>query len=151
MDESDYKPRVCTGCGFCCRKAPCAVAQRVYGPVTQCPGLKWTGSQYRCDLMCKPGDIGARYREELYAGAGCCSPLNSDRRNIPPPASGVPGSPLSKQTQALLRCMARAFMSGDQLWLTIEGASKDLGKDWCKAAHNFVREERDPQKQEFMG
>ena len=75
----------CVGCGYCCIAAPCPVSRRIYGNgIVRCPELIWTPKKerYLCRLMTLPGGIGNRYREELYAGAGCCSGLNSWRKDV---------------------------------------------------------------------
>lgn len=85
MDEK-IKYHSCVGCGYCCRKAPCSVAMRIFGnSIKECPALMWDGSKYFCELCKKDGYLGEKYRKELYIGEGCCSPLNSDRDNIPAP------------------------------------------------------------------
>lgn len=99
----------CIGCGFCCRKASCAVAysslewnysreavykhpktgQETDWKKTGCPFLVWNGQRWLC----------GRYEEEtnrtakrviearLFFGGGCCSDLNTYRvtSHIPTP------------------------------------------------------------------
>ena len=65
----------CTGCGFCCRKAQCVLSVHKYGVQPVCPALVKVGNRYICKLA-------ELYREALAIGAGCCSPLNSDRRSM---------------------------------------------------------------------
>lgn len=146
-------PRSCVGCGHCCRTAPCMVAQRVYGPVASCPGLEWDAAakRYWCRLCRLPGEMGEGYRKELHAGAGCCSPLNSDREEIPEPKAAPRPRPLSKDCETFLRYLCRGFISGDAIWLSIEAAGRELGKDWTNSAHNATREERPKHVEEFMG
>lgn len=75
----------CVGCGWCCKKAPCAVARRVFGAVEECPALiyDYEEERYYCDLCRKPGELGAYYRQELAIGTGCCSPLfNTERDRV---------------------------------------------------------------------
>ena len=152
------KDAQCVGCGYCCRKAPCAVASRVYGPVTECPGLIYdqTEKRYYCDLCRKPGKIGERYREELAVGAGCCSPLfNTDRDNIPPPKIEKEVH-IDKQFRTFLHQIGRMGplgMSGDLLWFLVEGMAKELrmGKEWKKEVFRIIREERSEQADEFLG
>jgi hypothetical protein len=146
------RARECVGCGYCCRTAPCMAAQRVYGPVDTCPGLKWDGAKYRCELCEKPGDIGARYREELAIGAGCCSPLNSDRQQIPPPVPPVLlQKHVSEDLREFLRQLPRFFITGDQIWLTLDAASKKFGKAWMKEALSVFKEQRPKHMDDFMG
>lgn len=76
-DES-WPVRSCVGCAFCCNQAPCLLAvingwQVVGEP---CSKLYHNGERYRCRAV--------EEREEwagmLFAGEGCCSPLNTERR-----------------------------------------------------------------------
>ena len=139
----------CVGCGFCCKKAPCDVARRVFGPVTQCPALEYDGKRYWCGVVRKRPDGG--YKEELYIGDGCCCGLNSDRQNIPPPEAKVAVNPIEKQCQVLLRALAREFISGDALWLAINAASRELGKEWGNQALRLLKQDRMSHVENFMG
>ena len=67
--------RPCVGCGYCCKTAVCVVGQIFLktGPHPPCPGLEHNGERYRCKIAEEHG-------EELAIGAGCCSPLNSERQ-----------------------------------------------------------------------
>ena len=154
-EEKLSKPTTCIGCGYCCRKAPCAAAVRVYGLAARpCPAMYWDGSRYWCDLCQKPGDVGLRYRQELAIGEGCCSSLNSDRRAIPPPPVPKEEAPylLSADAQALLRRLGRELICPDALWLAIMGASKDLGQPgFAKAALHALKQNRPKHVGEFIG
>lgn len=80
--EKEYgKIHDCIGCGFCCFKTKCGVAMRLWPDADHCPSLIWSESDERhyCELMLINGKLGEGYREQLYAGAGCCSNLNSWR------------------------------------------------------------------------
>jgi len=149
------KVRDCVGCGFCCRKSPCWVAFRVYGPVSECPGLIWDEEKERwfCDLCRKPGIIGERYRKELYVGEGCCCGLNSDRQNIPRPQKKLPTNPISKDCQILLREFGRnaMFVNPDLLYLVLCGAADELGEEWKKEAIRALKENRNRMADEFQG
>lgn len=69
----------CVGCGYCCMKTPCWVAFRVYGySIKECPALLWDTARYICVLIRDHPDIA----KELYAGEGCCSRLNSWRKDV---------------------------------------------------------------------
>jgi hypothetical protein len=67
--------RPCIGCGYCCTKATCAIGVAYYDleATDRCPGLRVVDGTYRCALADQYGD-------ELAIGAGCCSPLNSERQ-----------------------------------------------------------------------
>lgn len=153
------KDAQCVGCGYCCRRAPCAAAFRVYGPVTECPALQYDADRkrYFCELCRLPGSIGEKYREELGVGAGCCSALfNTDRENIPEPAVPAPEPKLDRQLRAFLHAMGRMGPfgpSGDLLWLVVHGAAKELGlgDGWARTCLLAIREERGEKADEFMG
>lgn len=75
----------CVGCGYCCMEATCtaglaANSDRTY-TTSRCPSLQWNGKRYVCELMMDT-KYGEMYREKLYAGAGCCSGLNSWRKDV---------------------------------------------------------------------
>ena len=68
----------CVGCGFCCLKAPCAVAIHIHGEgVDRCPELVWVKDKYRCRVANDP-----RYRAFIGPGKGCCRSLNSWREDV---------------------------------------------------------------------
>jgi len=67
----------CVHCGYCCKQAPCPVANHLYpGHTGDCPGLVVTEEGgfrlYKCAHA-------VAFQEELSIGQGCCSVLNSDR------------------------------------------------------------------------
>lgn len=151
-DEIITKP--CVGCGFCCKKAPCSLAVRVFNATDSCPMLVWDEEQHRyfCDACRKPGEIGARYREELYIGEGCCCGLNSDRQNIQPPiTSHKVANPMSHDAQVLLAAVAKQWISSDVFYFILRYCQDKLGTDWANAAANLVDEQRSSQTKNFMG
>lgn len=109
----------CVGCGFCCIKAPCVAASRLYPAAEICPQLLWDDekNRYFCGLMSLPGNLGLEYRKELYAGAGCCMNLNDWRQDVKkrtPDRQGTLYNPLSPVFQAFLKCYAEEpFMNGN--------------------------------------
>ena len=74
----------CVGCGYCCREAPCSLAQAEGITEAPCPLLEWDGTKWRCSRMLRGPDA-EDWKEYLYTGEGCCSSLNSDRLKIPTP------------------------------------------------------------------
>jgi hypothetical protein len=42
--------------------------------------MRFDGFRHWCSLCELPGADGEYYRKALYVGAGCCSPMNSDRK-----------------------------------------------------------------------
>lgn len=107
----DMETKECVGCGFCCIKAPCVAALRLYPGATICPQLIWDEekNRYICGLMTLPGNLGLEYQKELAAGAGCCMNLNDWRKDIKkrtPDKQGTLYNPLSPVFQAFLKCYA---------------------------------------------
>ena len=152
--------RECVGCSFCCSKAPCGVALRVYGPVTSCPALIYDKEEARwfCKLCQLPGEQGAAYREELSVGAGCCCGLNSWRHNIPTPQDKETQQDLvSDDCRVLLKHLAGEFVSGDTLWLVLRATAADLdergydGEAWRRHAMGCMREQRPSKVESFIG
>lgn len=147
----------CVGCSYCCKKAPCTVAVRVYGPVKECPALFFEDGRWWCSLCRIQGPLGEGYRQELAIGDGCCSPLfNECRENIPQPVVQAVKPKLERQLRAFLHSMGRQGPfgpSGDLLWLVVYGAAKELGygEDWIRACFAAIKEERSSQADEFMG
>ena len=150
FDSSHVKE--CVGCGYCCRQAPCALANRIYDAVDKCPALIWDGKRYWCKIIQHP-IIGPKHKEELAIGAGCCSPMfNQDRTNIPPPKEDSNIYQLSHEMQIVIFSFAREWISSEVIWLALDRAAKDL-KDplFLNAALKLVKEQRSSSIQEFMG
>jgi hypothetical protein len=73
-----YPTIPCVGCGYCCRKAPCARASSNQAP---CVELVEVDGIWRCGKFLRlDGEAKRIFMEDLGIGAGCCSPLNTDRR-----------------------------------------------------------------------
>jgi len=72
------KTHPCVGCGYCCLKAPCIYAQQRFPGVTRCPDLFWDGDRYRCWIGMRFAEVG----KELAIGEGCCSSMNSWRKEV---------------------------------------------------------------------
>lgn len=72
----------CVRSGYCCKAAPCPFG-KWNAAKTQCEHLKGPGlGRYSCgiydEIILQPGsaEFGPAF------GAGCCSPLNTDRRIV---------------------------------------------------------------------
>jgi len=88
MTDSPYPS--CIGSGYCCWKAPCPEARRAYPELEirsafsndpRCPELRWTGERHACGLVLDAdAEKRARLEASLFIGVGCCSPLNTWRR-----------------------------------------------------------------------
>jgi len=132
IKDANYKSRYeCVGCGFCCIKAPCEAARRLYGSVAKCRQLEWIEKEgrYRCGLMMFAGPLGEQYRKELHAGAGCCSNLNSWRRDVKRRDlvdMDQYWNPIDSIFQMFLKSLATNFVSSDKIELTIYSMEKDL-------------------------
>jgi len=70
----DYPTYPCVGCGYCCRKAQCSWSQNRHGTQEVCPELEQKENRYWCKAADNP-----ELAREVAIGAGCCSPMNSDR------------------------------------------------------------------------
>lgn len=69
----------CVGCGYCCKKTMCFVGQYALGSIQRsCPFLFWNGERYLCKLAVDS----SVYRDRILAGVGCCSPLNTWRKEV---------------------------------------------------------------------
>jgi len=80
-DDRDTVTRPCKGCGYCCHKAMCAPGVMLVGKMERhCPGLYWDSSEnkYRCAYAKNNNTFAAA----IWAGEGCCSPLNSWRKDV---------------------------------------------------------------------
>lgn len=127
-----FPVKECIGCGYCCSTALCDAAVRLYGKVVlPCPALKWNGSKNRCELMSLPGNLGEWYRKSLYAGEGCCSNLNSWRKEpiedrTKPPVKVSDKVVIPSMMQYLLSALSKEFISGDTWYLALTNFSDML-------------------------
>jgi hypothetical protein len=123
------KQKACSGCGYCCLKAPCTAAVRLYPGVRVCPALKWDGKRHICDLMNLPDDLGRTYRKELAAGEGCCCSLNSWRREKIVnrlEEVEIKEEVIPEIFQIFLNRLGREWISPDALFLTVYGFKNQL-------------------------
>ena len=74
IDPEKYFPS-CVGCGHCCIESTCVLGIDLFGRHYPCLALHWDGQRYRCRLA-------EDFPERLYIGVGCCSPLNSWRKEV---------------------------------------------------------------------
>ena len=74
IDPEQYFP-VCLGCGYCCLQATCSLGVELFGVKYPCPALIWDSTKYRCKLA-------EDFKDELYIGSGCCSPMNDWRKEV---------------------------------------------------------------------
>jgi hypothetical protein len=137
MDDLEIgRIRSCVGCGFCCIKSPCSAGARLYGSaVVRCASLEWRETRYYCKLMELPGSQGESYREELSAGAGCCSNLNSWRTDVKDrfPKDDTNIFYLDPIFQEFLNCLGREFVSSDSIKLSLYSMTDVLQKKgWAK-------------------
>ena len=78
------RARPCIGSGFCCKQAMCIVGVKVHGLISgPCPSLVFDGERHWCGEVQKAQESKKQEMiDGLSIGAGCCSPLNSDRREM---------------------------------------------------------------------
>ena len=93
-DLKDLRPphRKCVGCGYCCRKATCALgavhfSRHSSGPkesLSPCPYLVRLYGRSWCGLLLSASEEVRKDIEDgaLFVGAGCCSPLNTERSKL---------------------------------------------------------------------
>jgi len=156
----------CVGCGFCCLKAKCAAAARLYPAAEVCPQLIWDeeGGRYNCGLMQLPGNVGFEFRQELYAGEGCCSNLNTWRKDVKNrTAVDKEGKWLTidPMFQIFLSCLGREWISGDVLTLLVSGFVLKLvnhmdmtEEDAVKVGNlaiQYIKNDQPSYVKEFMG
>ena len=73
------KVAACVRSGYCCKKATCAVGVAHGANPVGCKFLQGDKpGEYKCGLV----ESNPRVRNMLAIGAGCCSPLNSDRTTL---------------------------------------------------------------------
>jgi len=123
--------RECVGCGYCCSETQCDASRRLYRSADHCPQLLWMEEEgrYKCGLMLIAGPVGLGYRAELYAGAGCCSGLNSWRKDVKKRDRLDKNSywnPLDPVFQIFLKCLSGNFISSDAMKLTMIHMAEDL-------------------------
>jgi hypothetical protein len=78
---------MCIGSGYCCHKAACSEGMAAHpdyksGP---CPSLRWAKNiaRHLCGLIVDADKEEAdRLRKSIGVGEGCCSPLNSWRKDV---------------------------------------------------------------------
>ena len=160
MDELEYTPRPCVGCGFCCRKTPCELAYRIHGGgLTRCPELTYHDGRWWCSAVERAvGPLADEYREGLYIGAGCCSALNSDRLKIPTPeqVGWGKGEKVADQTnwkgafQSLCTIMGNEFLNPDLLTLMAVQLQRRSGPRVAKEFVHWVKENRSPFVEQMM-
>ena len=153
----------CIGCGYCCISVPCDTSRRIYSNgVTQCPELEWNGERYICKLT--TGHLSERYKEELYIGKGCCSNLNSWRKEVKPrrevdlPKNKIIS--LDPLFQKFLFSLSNEMISSDVILLTLgklesilekEGKSEEEIKSYSKEILHSLRSNRPSFYSGFIG
>ena len=156
----------CIGCGYCCRKAPCAMAVRIYGRslTGPCPELVYHDDRWWCRAIENArGPLRDHYEQDVAIGGGCSSSMfNQDREHIPTPFEIEKRAELSGQVEGPLD-YKRAFeivckqisgqfmLSGDGLWLVMHELETKMGKRARNAFVRAVRENRDKHTNEMMG
>ena len=77
-------PPPCIGSGYCCKQALCVLGVEVHGSIPgPCPSLALKDNRYWCgEILNADEERKAWLKKNLYIGEGCCSTLNSDRREM---------------------------------------------------------------------
>lgn len=92
----------CVGCGYCCKKALCALGSELHGHELPCPSLFEKGGRYWCREAMKSDDVA----QALYIGEGCCSSMNSDRQKMLEKKIEIP---MLRTEQVLLEMISRSY------------------------------------------
>jgi len=170
-NDLGYTPAPCVGCGFCCMKAPCAVAVRIHGSITSCPELVWVNDKYRCRLVTLPGQIGDRYRKEIGVGTGSCCSMNSWRKDVKqrdrseanpadPRAITAPPVVIPPLMQTFLTALGREWIGGDAKWLTChhwkcllikEGMEEEKAEALFNLALHYLNSNQASYLKDFLG
>jgi hypothetical protein len=114
--------------------------------------------------MMGSGPIPEGYREELAAGAGCCSGMNDWRRNVIPRREVDQHVDkklfLTIEMQVFIRAMASQFMSNDAFWLILHkfkaemirrGWTDEEAERYGRLMTNAYRQNKSKSTEEFMG
>jgi len=74
----------CIGSGHCCKQALCVIGMQAHGVMPgPCPSLVFEDERYWCGEVLKADEERKEWlKANLYIGEGCCSTLNSDRREM---------------------------------------------------------------------
>lgn len=138
LDDWKIQARPCVGCGYCCMQTKCSAGLRLYPSAETCPALVWSVSdkRYWCKLMTPNDKVGEGYRDELYAGAGCCSALNTWRQDVKERLPKLKRDEcaiinIDPLFQIFLKALGREMISGDVLYLILSGMESNLQNKGC--------------------
>ena len=145
----------CVGCGFCCRKAPCGLALRLFGGVERCPLLNYHDGRWWCGAVENArGPLREDYIKELDIGGGCCSNLNTDRQNIPHPIHvvGLPDTvDWRRAFQGLCAALCKQMVSSDLIFNLSFALVDVAGFEAAEWFRIWTREQRDSFTEGMMG
>jgi hypothetical protein len=111
-----------------------------------------------------PGLVGEAYRQELYAGAGCCAGLNSwynePLKDRLPKKVNIEVNPLPSILQKFLAALGQEWISSDALVLTVyrfksfliqDGMDEEEVEYICYRCLKLLEESRSSRATSFMG
>ena len=115
--------------------------------------------------MTIPGLLGEQYRTELFAGLGCCSNLNSWRREALQDRTKLPQkldiiNPIPSIMQKFLKALGSQWISGDSLYLACahfesllvqDGMSKNEARATANKALRMLSNHRSGMADQMMG
>ena len=170
MNDKKLKFDPCVGCGHCCLTAQCAVSLRVHGQQDICPSLSWNEKEKRheCELVFLPGILGEEFKKELYIGQGCCSSLNSWRKepNRNRIIEKIKEIEINKVEVPLVfqewcNIMGKQFMSGDLIALMLinfknvmikkHNWSEEYTNAYAEKLSNYIHQQRSTFAEQFLG
>lgn len=67
--------KACSGCGYCCKRAPCLYGVFLNGPKGPCELLRKHDGRYWCGvLLAARGELRKQVERSLRIGEGCIGP-----------------------------------------------------------------------------
>lgn len=160
----------CLGCGYCCLQAQCGLSVRVHTYKEICPSLYWGEARKRHLCRAVEGDLIVTNGKELSIGEGCCSPLNSWRKEIknriPEKLAYVNSKNINKINfdkffQEFVFILGKQWLSGDVVALTLAAYKRSIiekfgisdrdASQLCKRIHHIMREQQSSFVKGFIG
>jgi len=160
----------CVGCGYCCLTAQCSVSINVHGVHDICPSLIWNADKQRheCKLIDLPGVLGEKFRKMLFIGEGCCSSLNSWRREknrnrIEEKQKEIKlrRVSISSEMQELCASLGKQFISSDVIILTVlnfknimmkkHGWDEHFAEIYSNKLLHYISQQRSSISENFLG
>jgi len=159
----------CIGCGYCCVSATCVAGVEKFGVSKPCKGLKWDDENKRhyCILCIGENQSSFFYRKHLHIGEGCCSNLNSwrreplqDRTKTILSSGNLLESPINEVMQHFLVALGQQFISSDSIALAMStfyanllkaGYDVETTRIYCNWTAKYIAQSKSSFMEGFMG